>query len=40
MSYVMPYTLGEAQYSGKNLRVTLAHTFLSRVDINSVYNLG
>jgi len=24
------YALGEAQYSGKNLRVTLFNTFLSR----------
>jgi hypothetical protein len=30
MVYALFYALGEAQYSGKNLRVTLFNTFLSR----------
>jgi len=30
MGYAILYALGEAQYSGKNLRVTIFNTFLSR----------
>jgi len=33
------YALGEAQYSGKNLRVTVFYTFLSRVDFNLKVNM-
>jgi hypothetical protein len=30
MGYAILYTLGEAKYSGKNLRVTIFNSFLSR----------
>jgi hypothetical protein len=30
MGYAILFALGEAQYSGKNLRVTIFNTFLSR----------
>jgi hypothetical protein len=30
MGYAILYALGEAQYSGKKIRVTLFYTFLSR----------
>jgi len=33
------YTLGEAQNSGKNLRVTVIYTFLSRVNFNLKVNM-
>jgi len=34
------YAFGEAQYSGKILRVTVFYTFLSRVDYNLMLNMA